>query len=123
MRRILALLVGAGALACAGGGHTTQPPPPAPVISLSSQTVTFVATAGSASPGSHPVTITNGGTGTLGSLGLGAVVYGAGQPTGWLSASLNATTAPATITLMPSTGGLLAGTYTASVPIMSGAPE
>ena len=120
MRRILSLLLGAGAIACSGGG-ATKPPPSAPVISLSSQTVTFLATIGAASPAAQPVTITNGGTGTLSGLAMGTITYGGGQPAGWLSASLNATSAPATITLLPSTGGLGAGTYAASVPILSGA--
>jgi hypothetical protein len=121
MRRTFVLLLSAGAVACSSGGHTTQPPPQAPVISLSSQTVSFVATAGAASPAAQPVTITNGGTGTLSGLAMGTITYGTGQPAGWLSASLNATIAPATITLLPSTGSLAAGTYTASVPILAGA--
>src|ERR1017187_7650185 len=102
MRRIFSLLLSAGAIGCTGGG-ATKPPPSAPVISLSSQTVTFLATAGTASPAAQPVTITNGGTGTLSGLAMGTITYGSGQSSGWLSASLNATSAPATITLMPST--------------------
>ena len=124
MRRILLLLVSAGALACSGGGSntndgTTQPPPSAPAISLSSNAAVFSATAGAASPAAQTVTVTNSGTGTLGGLAVGTITYAGGATGGWLSASLSAATAPATMTLTPSTNGLLAGTYTATVPISS----
>ena len=124
MRRTLLLLVSAGALACSGGGSntnggTTQPPASAPAISLSSNAAGFSATAGAASPAAQTVTVTNGGTGTLSGLALGTIVYAGGPTGGWLSASLSAATAPATMTLTPSTNGLLAGTYTATMPISS----
>jgi|GEM_PF-992343 len=118
MRRISILLASAGALACSGGnGGTTQPPPPAPAISLSSATATFSGTAGAASPAAQAVTVTNSGTGTLSGLAVGTIAYGGGLTGGWLSASLSAATAPATLTLTPTTGSLPAGTYTAMVPI------
>jgi hypothetical protein len=123
------LLVSAGTLACGGGsggsgnsggnGGTTQPPPPAPAISLSSTAATFSATAGAASPAAQAVTVTNSGTGTLSGLAVGTIAYAGGPTGGWLSASLSAATAPTTMTLTPSTNGLLAGTYTATVPISS----
>jgi hypothetical protein len=63
------------------------------------------------------VAITNGGGGTLSGLAV-AVAYTAGQPTGWLvTATLDQTTAPATLTLRPSQTGLAVGTYTATVTI------
>jgi hypothetical protein len=63
--------------------------------------------------------VTNGGGGSLTGLAVGTITYGAGA-TGWLSATLNTTTAPATLTLQPTTGSIVAGTYTATVPITSG---
>jgi hypothetical protein len=126
MRRISILLASAGALACSGGGGnnggdggTTQPPAAAPAISLSSAAANFSATAGAASPAAQTVTVTNSGTGTLSGLAVGTIAYAGGPTGGWLSASLTAATAPASMTLTPSTNGLLAGTYTATVPISS----
>ena len=124
MRRTLLLLVSAGTLACSGGGSnsgnsTTQPPASAPAISLSSNAAVFAGTAGTASPAAQTVTVTNSGTGTLGGLAVGTIAYAGGPTGGWLSASLSAATAPTTMTLTPSTNGLLAGTYTATVPISS----
>ena len=54
------------------------------------------------------------------------VTYPAGQPTGWLTASLSGTTAPATLTPAAGTVGLTAGSYTATVTVRSsvaGVPE
>ena len=109
-------------LACSGGGGnggTTQPPAAAPAISLSSAAANFSATAGAASPAAQAVTVTNSGTGTLSGLAVGTIAYAGGPTGGWLSASLSAATAPTTMALTPSTNGLLAGTYTATVPISS----
>jgi alpha-tubulin suppressor-like RCC1 family protein len=51
-------------------------------------------------------------------LAVGAVTYGASQPTGWLNASLSGTTTPATLALAPNTTALAAGgPYTATVPV------
>jgi hypothetical protein len=114
-------LVSAGAFACSGGGNdsggSTQPAGSAPAIILSSATATFAASAGAASPAAQSVTISNGGTGTLSGLATGSIVYGSGQTGGWLAASLSGATAPATLTLTPTTGTLAAGTYTANVPV------
>jgi hypothetical protein len=88
-------------------------------IALSASSRAFAATQGGANPPSQSVTITNGGAGTLSGLSLGAVAYGAGA-IGWLQApTLNATTAPATLTVQPVTGSLLAGTYTASIAVLA----
>ncbi len=91
----------------------------APVIALSSTVVQFSATQGGANPAPQTVNVTNSGGGTLGGLALGTVQYSAGQPTGWLSASVNPTTAPAVLTLTASPGTLLPGTYSATVPVTS----
>jgi hypothetical protein len=50
---------------------------------------------------------------------VGTIGYGTG-PTGWLTAVLNQATAPATLTLSAAKGSLVAGVYTATVPVTSG---
>ncbi len=90
-----------------------------PVIALSSPSLTFSAIQGGADPASQFITITNGGSATLSGLGTGTITYGAGA-TGWLQApTLSATTAPATLTVQPTTGALTPGTYTATIPVQS----
>ncbi len=88
-----------------------------PSIVLSASTRAFAAVVGSADPAAQTVTITNGGGGTLSSLTT-STVYGGGA-SGWLTASLNTTTAPSTLTLSVTRGGLLTGTYTATVNVAS----
>jgi hypothetical protein len=68
-------------------------------------------------PAAVTVAIANGGTGTLSGLGIGTIVYAGGQHTGWLSAELAGSTAPASLVLRPRTRTLPAGTYSATVPI------
>ena len=88
----------------------------APSIALSATSRSFAAVVGSADPAAQTVTVGNGGGGTLS--GMSAVIsYGAGS--GWLSAVLNTTTAPATLTLTAARGALLTGTYTATVTVAS----
>jgi hypothetical protein len=96
----------------------TVAPPPA--IALSSASVTFTATEGGANPATQFITITNSGGGTLSGLTNGTITYGAGA-TGWLQAPIfSATTAPATLAVLPVTGALTPGTYTATIPVQSG---
>ena len=92
---------------------------PDPIIALSPATVTFTATLLGANPANQVVSIVNTGGGTLSGLSLGTVTYGAGQPTGWLTATLGGTTAPSGITLGAAIGSLANGTYTASFPVRS----
>jgi hypothetical protein len=91
---------------------------PGPAIQLSSSTVAVSATY-AINPAQRSVTVQNSGGGTLSGLTLGAVTYGAGQPTGWLSRSLSTTTAPATITLTFATASLASGSYSATLPVQS----
>lgn len=90
-----------------------------PAIGVSPTSTSFTAVAGGASPVAQGVSIMNCGTGTLTGLAVGPITYGDGQPTGWLSASLSSTTAPANLALAPTLGALPAGTYSATVPISS----
>ena len=91
---------------------------PAPTIGLSRTTVAFSGTPGAPTPAPEAVMIANAGGGTLDDLQLGTVAYGAGA-TGWLSASLDRADAPATLTLVATTGSLPLGTYSATVPVTS----
>jgi hypothetical protein len=91
---------------------------PAPEISLSTASVSFSAVSSGTSPASQGIAITNSGGATLS--GLSATIgYPAGRTTGWLTASLSSTTAPANLSLQAATGSLAAGTYTATVSIAS----
>ncbi|HEX7050967.1 MAG TPA: CARDB domain-containing protein [Longimicrobiales bacterium] len=100
------------------GAPLTVAPEPEPSIALAPTSVSFSAAAGGADPASQTVAVSNGGGGTLSGLDI-SVSYTPGQPTGWLTASLNTTTAPATLTLDASTGSLPAGVYTAAVSVNS----
>jgi hypothetical protein len=91
---------------------------PGPAIAVSASTVSFQANTGT-NPGNQTVDITNAGGGSLTGMGLGAITYGAGQPTGWLTAMISGTIAPATITLSVMSSALPQGSYTATVPITS----
>jgi hypothetical protein len=85
-----------------------------PVIGLSANSVSFTATEGGSNPALQTLQVTNTGGGTLDGLG-GITTYAAGEPTGWLLASLGTTNAPTTLTFRATTGSLTAGTYHATV--------
>ena len=88
-------------------------------IALSAPTADFAVPVGGADPAPKTVTITNGGDKPLGAMSVGAIAYGQGQPTGWLTATLSGTAPPFTLTLTPRVGTLGRGTYTAIVPVLS----
>ncbi len=90
-----------------------------PAIGLDASSVTFSARAGSANPGARTIAIVNAGQGTLAGVQVGGVTYGAGQPGQWLSTTLSANTAPATLTLGASVTGLIPGTYSATVQLIA----
>ena len=92
----------------------------APDLVLTSNTAAFNATVGGANPSSQLITASNGGGGSLGTLSLGAVSYGAGA-SGWLSPapSLSGSSAPADVTIQVDISGLAAGQYTASFDVQS----
>lgn len=95
-----------------GGGSSGQPE-----IALTPESITFNAVEGAFNnPWPQTVSVTNGGSGTLGGLGT-TIVYTAGQPTGWLTASFNTQVAPAMLTLRAESRPLVAGTYSATVTI------
>jgi hypothetical protein len=96
---------------------TTQAAP-APVLAVSPEEVSFTGVQNGSPPGDRTAEITNAGTGDVTGLSA-AVTYGAGQPTGWLSAGLSATTAPASLILSANQAGLAPGTHTATVAVSS----
>ena len=85
----------------------------APFPVLSPMSLTFNGVAGGNDPAEQTVTIANAGGGSLSNVTLGPVVYGAGQPTGWLTASVSAD--QSTLTARVSLGSLPVGTYDATV--------
>ena len=91
-----------------------------PEIGLSMIAAAFDATQNGVDPPAQTVAVTNDGGGSLDGLRI-AIAYTAGQPTGWLRASLTGTTAPSTLTLEPATGALAAGSYAATVLVSSDA--
>jgi len=113
-RGVLALVACSAVAAC--GEDTTEPG--APIIGLSTQAVVLVGVEGGAAPVSTTISVSNDGTGSLTALEV-TVTYEAGQPSGWLSASLDTTAAPATITLTATTGALAMAQYMASVAVTS----
>lgn len=91
-----------------------DPVAPSGQIALNPSTVEFAAAAGGDDPDVETVAITNTGGGTLSALAA-TITYETGEPTGWLATTLSGTTAPATLTLTPTTGDLPPGTYNATV--------
>jgi hypothetical protein len=84
---------------------------PGPSIAVSRDSVTIFSGVGG-TPSPEVVSVTNGGTGTLGEISVSAA-YPSGTPRQWLTASPLRTTVPASLTLQASTQGLGAGTYAA----------
>jgi hypothetical protein len=87
-----------------------------PIIWLSSSSLSFSATYQGANPSAQTLSVYNAGGGSLSGLSA-SVSYGSGS--GWLSATVNPTTVPATLTVQPSLGVLTTGTYTATVTVSS----
>lgn len=87
-------------------------------IALSTTQLAYGATVGASTAGTQTVRITNGGGGSLTALVLGAISYTG--TSGWLTASLDATSAPATITLSTNTSVIATpGSYGASFTVSS----
>jgi hypothetical protein len=101
-----------------GGGESAPRSFTITNIVLSSDSVAFAGIPGGGDPPPDSVAIT-AGSGPLSGLAV-SIAYGAGQPTGWLSATLSSTTAPAMLLLQVNPGTLPTGTYTAVVTITDG---
>ncbi len=91
-----------------------------PTLSVSPASVALSASQGQAGSPVATVSVTNTGNGVLDGLGT-AVSYASGQPSGWLTATLSSTTAPATLTLTGGVSGLAVGQYDASVEVRGSA--
>ncbi|MDQ6827590.1 MAG: Ig-like domain-containing protein [Gemmatimonadota bacterium] len=87
-------------------------------IVASPTSLDFIGEAGNVPPGRATINITNGGLNPLDGLAL-TVTYAAGQPTGWLLATLSGTTAPTTIVAGPDTTTLPLGDFTATIHVTS----
>ena len=87
-------------------------------IALGTSTIAFTAQQAAAIPAQQSVAVTDTGDAPLTGLGVGTIAYSAGA-TGWLTASVNPTTAPASLLLRPNTTGLAPGDYSATVPVTS----
>lgn len=95
---------------------------PDPVISFASGSVSFVAQVGGSDPQAQSVRIGNAGGGALRNVVVRRVDYGAGQPGGWLQASIASAGTPQDLELRASVRGLSAGPYSASVVVGSTQP-
>ncbi|HSJ23604.1 MAG TPA: fibronectin type III domain-containing protein, partial [Longimicrobiales bacterium] len=92
--------------------------PPPPAIGTEPTSLAFSGRIGADDPTAQTVQITNTGGGTVTGLTTFAT-YPGDQTGGWLSLSLNRSTAPATLTARVRLAGLTAGMYTASISIAS----
>lgn len=97
---------------------TFQVSPPPPAIALESGTVGLSSIVADPIPATADVGVTNSGAGDLTGLAA-AVIYTAGQPQGWLTATLSATEAPTTLRVSARALGLQAGNYSARVAVTS----
>lgn len=123
---LAAALVFVAVLACEPDRRAGfQPPPTPPGIGFSPSSLVFTAPVGGPDPAPRTIGITNLGGGTLDSLAVSSITYGAGQPTGWLAAASSGS--PPVVTTQPSIGVLAAGQYSAALvlshPTASNSPQ
>ena len=95
----------------------------APVLELSRTSVAFSATEGGAAPPAEEITVTNGGEHPLTGLTVGTPDYVGSPAASWLSATLDGTEAPATLTIQTTVLGLAPGSYEASLEVSSPVAE
>ncbi len=93
----------------------TIPTPPTIAFSLPADTIRGVV---GSTPSARTMLVTNAGSGVVSGL-TAAITYAAGEPSGWLSATLTGATAPATLTYTAATTNLPVATYHATVSISS----
>jgi fibronectin type 3 domain-containing protein len=91
---------------------------PAPVIALSPSSLSFSANQFDSSRQANTVAVAESAGAPLGGLGV-EIAYPAGQPAGWISASLSSAIAPAELTVVVATDGLEVGTYAATVRVIA----
>jgi uncharacterized repeat protein (TIGR02543 family) len=114
-------VLAAFAVALSGCHHDrSSAPQPVPKIAVEMTSASFAGLQGGANPSARTVAITNGGNGVLNGLAT-STTYAASQASGWLVTALDATTAPATLSLQAVTGSLGPGTYDATLTVSSAA--
>jgi Rieske Fe-S protein len=91
-----------------------QDPTTPAVLQLSTSSLAFTAPIGS-TPAVQVVQCNNSGGGTIAGLAA-TIAYSAGG-TGWLTATLNQTATPASLTVRPNAGALAAGSYSATITV------
>ena len=96
--------------------HVTAAPPP-PAIVLDKTSMSFTAVNGGSTPTQQTLTVTNGGAVALTGV-TATATYGPGA-SNWLTLTPSGSTAPLTVTVVPSTTALTPGTYTATVSVAS----
>src|SRR5205814_853568 len=79
----------------------------------------FSATQGGANPAPQTVSVTNGGGGTLSGLAIGTIRYGAGQDRKSVGEGKSGSAGGGRLTVRATSGSLPAGSYTATVPMVS----
>jgi hypothetical protein len=87
-------------------------------IGLNAAKICFTTSFGDATPRRDDVRVTSVDGSVIDGLSA-AIVYDAGQPTGWLETSFDVTTAPARLWLRGTPGTLPVGTYSATVQVSS----
>lgn len=90
-------------------------------VGVSATAINFAAALTGPDPISQQVAISSIGLATLNGLTT-AMVYQAGQPMGWLTATLAAATTPTQLTLQAAARALAPGSYTATVTVASSVP-
>ncbi len=95
----------------------------APILEISATTAEFTATEGGSDPPDQTIAVENAGEQPLTDLTVGSPIYVGAPPAPWLSATLDKTVAPATLTLRSTIATLPHGTYEASVEVSSPVAE
>lgn len=116
--RFVAALMACACSAGSDGSPATPitPTPAATVILLSADSVAATALAGD-KPVAQDVQISSGTTAVLQGLAIGQVIVVPAIPSGAVSASVSATSAPATLSVRFDPGALVPGAYVATIPI------
>ena len=115
--RVDAIGVGTAIIVAVSGdesARTTITVDPPAQLGLSAESATFAVVGGAPMPAAAAITITGDGGRPIDDLAVGDISY-TGAASGWLTATLDGVTAPATLTLAAATDGVAPGVYGATV--------